>query len=214
MAGVSLRDSRFSPIPKIRATREAKRKSVGIYNARLFARGDSSPFTSSPTVSRCGSNMVVMVAIMAGFEIHSIGAMQAFLPSDNLSDADRRIVIPPSMIPLPRKGKLRIAEINLRPFPIPSHGFLILRPLYGTRDSPLRWFAKLSKCLIHMGLRQMKADIFTYSILDSMGNICGFVIVHVGDILYTGTSEFLGLVKKTVSHLRAGVVEVSTREKE
>ena len=72
MVEVNLRDSRYSPIPKIRATLVVKRKSVGIYKDRLRARADSAqlnhaPFTSSPTVSRCGSKLVVTIAVLAGF---------------------------------------------------------------------------------------------------------------------------------------------------
>ena len=70
------------------------------------------PFTSSPTVSRYGSKLVVMIAVLAGFEIRSIDVSQAFLQSDNLAAADRRIVIPPAMIPVPWKGKVYGPEIN------------------------------------------------------------------------------------------------------
>ena len=168
MVEVHLRDSRFKNIPRIRATLVAKRKSVGIYKGRLCARGDSvplthTPFTSSPTVSRCGSKLVVMIAAMLNFDIHSVDVSQAFLQSDNLAESDRCIIIPPSMIPMPWQGKLHNPDVNIKMLPSPTHGFLILRPLYGTRDAPLRWFIKLAKCLTHMGLRQMKADICTYS---------------------------------------------------
>lgn len=60
MVEVALNDSRFRPVPKIRSTLCVKRKSIGIYNCRLCARGDSvplnrTPFTSSPTAHRCGA---------------------------------------------------------------------------------------------------------------------------------------------------------------
>ena len=118
------------------------------------------------------------------------------------------------MIFAPWEGKLHIRDANLRELPSPSHGFLISRPMYGTRDAPVRQLMKLSKCLIHMGLRRMKADICTYPKLDAMGNICGFVIVQVGDILYTGASEFLDLVKKTVSQFRAAGWKLRFAKKE
>ena len=52
-----------------------------------------------------------------------------------------------------------------------------------------------------------------YSKLDSIGKLCGFLIVRVGDILYTGTFGFLDLAKKTVSQFRAVEVEVPTHGK-
>ena len=36
-----------------------------------------------------------MIAVLGGFEIRPIDASQAFLQSDNLADADRRVAIPP-----------------------------------------------------------------------------------------------------------------------
>ena len=52
-----------------------------------------------------------------------------------------------------------------------------------------------------------------YSKPDSPYNICGFVIVHMDDLLYTWAVGFLALVRKTISQFRAGAVEVATREK-
>ena len=52
------------------------------------------PFTSSHTVSRCGSKLGVMIDVLGKFEIHSINAIQSFLQSDNLAESDRCIVIP------------------------------------------------------------------------------------------------------------------------
>ena len=75
-------------------------------------------------------------------------------------------------------------ETDLESPPPETYGFLILWPLYGTRDAPLRWPTKLPDALIRMGLRQMNSK------LDSPRKICGFVIVHVGDLLYTGPLDF------------------------
>ena len=217
MVEVALNDSRFRSVPRIRSTLVVKRKSIGIYKGRLCARGDSvplthTPFTSSPTVHRCGTKLVLTVAAMGNFEIHSVDVSQAFLQSDNLAESDRCIVIPPVMVPMPWKGELYPPETNLNQVPPPRHGFLILKPLYGTRDAPLRWFVKLPKVLIQSGLRQLKSDICMYSKLDSSKRICGFLIVHVDDLLYTGTTEFLALVKKVVAQFRVGETQILTEE--
>ena len=99
MVEVALNDSRFRSVPRIRSTLVVKRKSIGIYKGRLCARGDSAPlthtpFTSSPTVHRCRTKLVIAVAAMGNFEIRSVDVSQAFLQSDNLAETDRCIVIP------------------------------------------------------------------------------------------------------------------------
>ena len=215
MVEIALNDPRFRHVPRIRSTLVVKRKNIGIYKGRLCARGDSvplthTPSTSSPTVHRCGAKLVLTIAALRSFEIHSVDASQAFLQSDNLAESDRCIAIPPSMGPMPWKGQLHPPETNLSHVPAPTHGFLIPKPLYGTRDSPLRWFVKLSKVLIQSGLRQLKSDICMYSKIDSLGRICGFLIAHVDDLLYTGATEFLSLIKRIVSQFRVGETQVLT----
>ena len=71
----------------------------------------------------------------------------------------------------------------------------------------------MAKTLIQIGLRQTQSDICMYPKLDSPSNICGFAIVHVGDLLYTGASGFLILIKKTISFSSVGKVDVVTQEK-
>ena len=88
MVEVALNDSRFRPIPKVRPTLAAERKSVGIYKGRLCSRGDSvpltrTPFTSIPTTKRRGTQLVIIVAAFWNFGIRSAGVSQAFLKSDN-----------------------------------------------------------------------------------------------------------------------------------
>ena len=53
----------------------------------------------------------------------------------------------------------------------------------------------------------MKSDICMYSKLDSRSEICGFLIVHVDDLSYTGTTEFLTLIKEVISQFRVGGLE-------
>ena len=218
MVVVSLNDSRFKNIPKIYSTLVVKRKSVGVYKGRLCARGDSIPlthtsFTSSPTVHRCGVKIMCMIAVLFSFQMRSLDVSQAFLQSDNLAESDRCIVIPPNMVKLPWTGELHSPTVNLKNLPPPTHGFLILKPLYGTRDAPLRWFMKLRKSLLSKGLRQMKSDICMYSMIES-DELIGALIIHVDDILYVGNSRFINLVESAIKQFRVGETEILTQEKE
>ena len=88
-------------------------------------------------------------------------------------------------------------------YPPPSHGFLILKPLYGTRAAPLRWFMKLRKALIRCGLRRLKSDIFMYSRLEK-GELAGALVIHVGDILYVGNPPFIATVESEIKQFRSG----------
>ena len=195
MVEASLNESRFRSVPRIRSTIAVKRKSIGIYKGRLCARCESvplthAPFTAIPTAQRCGTKLVLTVAALGGFGIRSVDASQAFPRSDNVAESDRLIVLPPAMVPMPWKGELHPQGVNLNRVPPPSLGFLISKPLYGTRESPLIWFLKLPKVSIQFGRRQVKSDIRMYSRLDSQGVICGFLIVRVDCPLYTGPTEF------------------------
>ena len=100
------------------------------------------------------------------------------------------------MIPIPWKENLYPHMVNFKTLPYPTQGFLILRPLYGNMGAPLRWLARLSKCLIRLGVRRTQSDICTYAKLDPNGNICGFVIANAGGLLSAGNFGFLVVVKK------------------
>ena len=140
------------------------------------------------------------IAVLAGFEIRSAGASQAFSQSGNLADPDRCIVIPPALIAMSWKGSAYPLEISFE-------------SLYGTRGAPLMWHMKLSKCLIQMGLRQMKSDSCVSPKLDSHGDNCWVVIEKEGHSLYTGAFGFPASVKKTIAQFRVGEVAVATPEK-
>ena len=89
---------------------------------------------------------------------------------------------------------------NLRT-PPHSRGFLIPKPLYGTRGAPLRRRVKLRKSLFRKGLRQMKSDICTYSMLGNH-ELIGELIIHVGDILYAGDKKFIVLAESAIKQFR------------
>ena len=100
---------------------------------------------------------------------------------------------------MPWKGELYVPETNLGEIPSLTHGFFISRPLYCHGDAPVWRFVKLAKVLIQTWLRQSEPHICMYSKLDTEGSICGFLIVHVDDLLYTGATEFMPSVKKAAS---------------
>ena len=188
MIEIDLRDSRYSAVPRVRSTLVAKRKGIDSYKGRLCVRGDTVPLqttalVSSPTVHRCAVKLVCAIASQMSWAIHAIDVSQAFLQSSNLNPKDRVVVIPPNMIHFPWNGKLppMSCDIGQRNH---NRGFLLLRPLYGGRDAPMRWFLALSKRLREHGFTQLKTDVCMYTKHDSHGDLMGLLIAHVGDLLF------------------------------
>ena len=87
---VSLSDTRFAQIHRAQPTLAIHRKSVELYNGRLFARGDTVPFNtaasaSSPTAHRCCVKLVRTIASQLPWSIRAFDISQAFLQSPNLN---------------------------------------------------------------------------------------------------------------------------------
>ena len=212
MVEVALNDPRFRNVPRVQSTLVVKRKSVNQYKGRLCVRGDTIPlnttaFISSPTVHRSGVKVICAIAAQMLWTIHSIDISQAFLQSSNLNHKDRVIVLPPNMIQMPWKGKLPPIHTDVNNLPRHTHGFLLIRPLYGGRDAPMRWFIALSDRLRQYGFKQLKTDVCMFNKLDSHGRLAGFLIAHVDDLLFCGTESFRKEAIAAIQTFRTGDIE-------
>ena len=211
MIEVDITLPQYRSITRVHSTLVVKRKSVGIYKGRLCIRGDTVPitqtaFVSSPTANRCGVKLICIISSQTKWVVHALDISQAFLQAGNLHPKERIILIPPPMVPLPWKRTLYHPETDLKKVRTSNHGFLLLRPLYGSRDAPMRWFLKLSQILRSAGLRQLQTDVcfFTYhhqQVLD------GILLAHVDDLLFTGSPAFHQRVLGALKGLRTGDLE-------
>ena len=120
------------------------------------------------------------------------------------------VVIPPPMVTLPWTGSLPPMGTDLKNLPRSQHGFLLLRPLYGGRDAPMRWWITLSKRFRSHGFTQLRTDVCTYTRYNELGHLTALIICHVGDILFTGTAESLDLTESALRTFRAGETEKLT----
>ena len=159
MIEVASDDSRYRSAPRVHSALVVKRKGIDSYKGRLCVRGDTVPlqttaFVSSPTVHRCAVKLICAIASQLEWAIHAVDISQAFLQSSNLNPKDRVIVIPPNMIHLPWSGRLHPMNHDISRV-THNRGFLLLRPLYGGRDAPMRWFIALPKRLREHGFAQM-----------------------------------------------------------
>ena len=214
MIEIDLRDSRYTMVPRVHSTLVVKRKGIDSYKGRLCVRGDTVPlqttaFVSSPTAHRCAVKLICALASQLSWVIHAIDVSQAFLQSSNLNPKDRVVVIPPNMIHLPWNGKLppMHTDIGQRQN---NRGFLLLRPLYGGRDAPMRWFLALSKRLREHGFTQLKTDVCMYTKRDSHGELSGLLVAHVDDLLFCGTAQFRKDAIHAIQTFRTGEVETLT----
>ena len=208
MIEVDLGEAKYRQITKVHSTLVVKRKSAGIYKGRLCIRGDTVPitktdFASSPTANRCGIKLICIIASQTKWTIRALDISQAFLQAGNLHPAERVILIPPPTIRLPWQKSLYAPDTDLKAVARPNHGFLLLRPLYGSRDAPMRWFLKLSDVHLSAGFRQLQSDVcfFTWR---NHGLLEGILRAHVDDLLFTGSEEFRRKVITVWKKFRTG----------
>ena len=90
--------------------------------------------------------------------------------------------------------------------------FLLIRPLYGGRGAPMRWFVALSERMRPHGVNQLQTDVCMFNKYASPWNLAGFAIAHVGGIRFFGTDRFQ---KKAIAEIQTFLTgEVGTLTKE
>ena len=211
MIQVSPPDSKYRGIDRVHSTLEAKRKSVGVCKGRLCVRGDTVPiaqtsFASMPTASRCGVEVVRLIASQSQRPVRALDISQAFLQEGNLHNHDRMVVLPPPMIKLHWGKSLQPPDTELKSLPISAYGRLLLRPLYGGRDAPMRWFQKLPQVMTDDGILESQSDvcIFTHSADRLLG---GLLLAHEGGLLFTEPKTPIALLTTALETFRNGDLE-------
>ena len=151
--------------------------------ARLCIRGDMMPVRdqlSAPTPCRSAVKTFIFIARACNFRIGQVDISQAFLQADLMHERDQILVEPPDCISLP--WKQTVLSKNPKPKPSSPFVFLVRRPLYGLRESPLRWFISISESLRKNGFRQNRGDICLYTRLEG-GALKSIVLLYVDDLL-------------------------------
>ena len=150
--------------------------------ARLCLRGDtahSSEVSVSPAPYRSSLKLILFLAGIFHMQVLCVDISQAFVQSSSVARPDRFLTEPPECLIMRRKGVVSdgtAARNNASDF-----AFLAIKPLYGLRDSPLRWFIFLCACLRKSGYRQRRMDICIFVfILNGFPDT--FVLSYVGDL--------------------------------
>lgn len=148
--------------------------SIERYKARVVVRGDTQvegidyDETFAPVAKLVSIRTFLAVAVIKGWEIHQLDVNNAFLHGDLHEDVYMRL--PPGFSSShPNK------VCHLR------------KSLYGLRQSPRNWFAKLATALRRYGFLQSHADhtLFTYCREDTFI----VVLVYVDDIIVAGNDS-------------------------
>ena len=137
---------------------------------------------------------------------------QAFLQSTTLLDEEKfiafhppRIVITAPILDGAILEQPSAQALNQR------YGFLCHKPLYGSSDAPSRWYLAIAAVLCKHHYLPHRADIFLCSRRKPHSNIgISTILIHVGDLLMTGTRAELGKFKCLVAEFEHGPVEECT----
>ena len=214
---IALDGPRYRHLARAPSTLVVKRKSIDLYKGRLCTGGDVAPltvtsFTSSPKAHRCGIKLLCTMATGLQWHVRALDISQAFPQSENLREEDRLVVLPPQMVALPWTGKLAQPTTSVKALPPTRHGFLLLRPLYGGRDAPMRWWITMSKRLRPHGFRQTKCDVCMFAKRNAQSQLIAFLVCHVDDVLFTGTDDGLRETEEALRIFRAGETERLTTQ--
>ena len=148
--------------------------SVDKYKARLVARGFTQQLgidygdTFSPVVKPATVRLVLALAVSRGWSLRQIDVSNAFLHG-YLSE-DVYMQQPP----------------GFEDARFPSHVCKLQHTLYGLKQSPRAWYARLSARLLALGFASSKADtsLFFFRYRD----VQIYMLVYVDDIVIAGSS--------------------------
>ena len=208
-------DEKYRNWTIIRSTLVVRWKGPLRAKARLCIRGDLMPIrdqVSAPTPFRSSMKIFVAMCSACNFELVSMDISQAFIQAAELNIKDQILVLAPDCIQLPWAGVV-VSNGSKKP-QMSRYVLKVIRPLYGLRESPLRWFIQISTTIRRFGFRQLRSDICLFSRRKN-GKICSLMLLYVDDILfgYQDESE-LSNFKSMLSEYRTGDMEYLTTNSE
>ena len=157
-----------------------------------------------------------------------VDASQSFTQSDCYRSSDRIAAILPKCIRCRESHRAEELYLDSRavavengngthrtlPTTEPNTNVLMLyRPLYGTRDSPMRWYAKLSPALIRRKFFPLRNDFCVFARFrplvgtdrghtsEAKKAIISLTIIQVGDVLFSGKPGKLDSLKTCLRSL-------------
>jgi histone deacetylase 1/2 len=149
--------------------------SIDKHKSRLVARGFTQQHgidygeTFSPVVKPATVRLVISLAVSRGWALRQVDVSNAFL--HGFLSEDVYMQQPP----------------GFEDARYPSHVCKLQRALYGLKQSPRAWYARLSSRLHQLGFKSSKAD--TSLFIFSQGGVYIYTLVYVDDIVIASSSS-------------------------
>ena len=142
--------------------------------ARLVARGFeemSEVQSDSPTISKCGMRVCLMLGACSSWNIKSTDIKSAFLQSNEMQ---RAVYLRP-----PKEADDTGSLWRLK------------KCLYGLSDASRQFYLSINTELIDkLGCEKSEIDPSLFFRRDKAGNVCGILVSHIDDFLHCGTAGF------------------------
>ena len=182
--------------------------------ARLCVRGGEirgfSEFdTSAPTAARISPKAAMFVSRAMRWKIGVVDISQAFLQADLIAPSQRVVVIAPWFIPTPWKHRV---GTTLDRMARPEWGWLTMRPHYGAKCAPLRWYQKLTSCFTQRQWNPCTLDPCVYR-WEWQNQMEGLEVLHADDILVTGTEKGIESFRSVIDCFQHTGISFLTEDK-
>lgn len=149
------------------------KKPSGEAKARLVALGYQEQSghirKDSPTCHKDSIRVVLTLVAAYKWELEHIDVQSAFL-----------------------QGKEITRDIFIKPPPEANSTYLwkLKKCIYGLVDGPRNWYVELKDTLEEHGMKVSKLDDSFLFLKQGDSNICGVMVVHVDDLMFSGTKQF------------------------
>ena len=160
----------------IQRTAEDDGKQAGNLKAHLVVRGDQDYAEGdipcdSPTVDRSTVKLMLAIAANENWSLRSIDISAAFLQGCQID---------------------RIVHVQPPPeFRKPGVVWRLNKGLYGLKEAARLWYDKLLERLQKNGGQKLTEDSACIVFHNEQKKLIGFVIIHVDDIIISGTQKFV-----------------------